>query len=221
MKVVTGIKFLAVVGAVALATASARANLIVNPGFEDPTPPTSFPVNGWALNTVNATAQITTGLPGGNVNSGNQAALLTITGNAPFEFVVTRTHPGVEIDPELQHTVSFWLKAVLPSGLPPLPNSSTTASVKVKGGTVAPPSLLLTASWEQYTYFASDLSYDPTDPTQVTFEFYGPMGTQFYFDDVNFAPVPEPGTLVAGALLLLPLGVRAFRALRKSREGTV
>jgi hypothetical protein len=31
------------------------------------------------------------------------------------------------------------------------------------------------------------------------------------------APVPEPATVVAGALMLLPLGVGAFRALRKER----
>lgn len=217
MKVVTGIKFLAVVGAVALATASVRANLIVNPGFEDPTPPTSFPVNGWALNSFNATVQMVTGditTGAGNVHSGNQAALLTATGTAPFEFVVTRTDPGIPITPGLQYMVSFWLKA--------LPAASTEASVKVKGNTGALPIFYPTESWAQYSYLTSPLS-SFANPTEVTFEFTGPMGTQFYFDDVSFsaAPVPEPGTLVAGALLLLPLGVRAVRMLRKSREGMV
>jgi len=218
MKVVTGIKFLAVVGAVALATASACANLIVNPGFEDPTPPTSFPVNGWALNSFNATVQIVTGeitTGAGKVHSGNQAALLTATGTAPFEFVVTRTDPGIPITPDgPQYLVSFWLKA--------LPAASTLASVKVKGNLGPLPIFYPTESWAQYSYLTSQLSAF-ANPTEVTFEFNGPMGTEFYFDDVSFspAPVPEPGTLVAGALLLLPLGVRAVRMLRKSREGMV
>lgn len=30
--------------------------------------------------------------------------------------------------------------------------------------------------------------------------------------------VPEPGTILAGALMLVPLGVGAVRALRKSRQ---
>jgi hypothetical protein len=34
---------------------------------------------------------------------------------------------------------------------------------------------------------------------------------------VSLAPVPEPTTMVAGALLLLPLGVGAIRSLRKER----
>jgi len=33
-----------------------------------------------------------------------------------------------------------------------------------------------------------------------------------------FVPVPEPSTLVAGALLLLPFGASTLRILRKSRK---
>ena len=42
------------------------------------------------------------------------------------------------------------------------------------------------------------------------FEFYG-TGTE------EIIPVPEPATVVAGALLLLPLGASAVRILRKNR----
>ena len=47
----------------------------------------------------------------------------------------------------------------------------------------------------------------------------GDLGTTIY--DVNgsflFTPVPEPTTMIAGALLLLPFGASTFRILRKSR----
>jgi hypothetical protein len=36
-------------------------------------------------------------------------------------------------------------------------------------------------------------------------------------DNVSLTPVPEATTMIAGALLLLPLGVSTFRILRKSR----
>jgi hypothetical protein len=32
-----------------------------------------------------------------------------------------------------------------------------------------------------------------------------------------WVPVPEPTTVLAGALMLLPLGIGAFRAVRKDR----
>lgn len=212
MKVVSGIKFLAVVGAVALATASVRANLIVNPGFED-----DSALTGWAMNSFSGTAQITTVADNvQNVHSGDQAALLIVTGPAPFLFVIGR-QVDVPVTTGLQYLVSFWLKAV---NEPPRP---TRASVTVKGDAGSQSSLpefYPTATWTQYSYLTLELS---SNPTELSFEFNGPVGTEFYFDDVNFspAPVPEPGTLVAGALLLLPLGVRAFRMLRKSREGRV
>ncbi len=34
------------------------------------------------------------------------------------------------------------------------------------------------------------------------------------------APVPEPTTMIAGALLLLPFGVSTLRVLRKSRKAS-
>jgi len=47
----------------------------------------------------------------------------------------------------------------------------------------------------------------------------GDLGDHFY--DVNadflFTPVPEPTTMLAGALLLLPFGASTFRILRRSR----
>ncbi|MHC1767915.1 MAG: hypothetical protein AB9869_27190 [Verrucomicrobiia bacterium] len=49
---------------------------------------------------------------------------------------------------------------------------------------------------------------------------YG-VSTDAYADNLSFvvAPVPEPTTMIAGALLLLPFGVSAIRRFRKNRTG--
>ena len=54
----------------------------------------------------------------------------------------------------------------------------------------------------------------PFDSAQVLWLISPPA---FHVSDVSYelAPVPEPGTLLAGALLLLPLGAPVFRRLRK------
>ena len=71
----------------------------------------------------------------------------------------------------------------------------------------------------------------PTSPTVTTVTYTGPSGT-FGFNllyaevdgapavlnvDLPFQPVPEPTTVIAGALLLLPFGVSTFRILRRNR----
>lgn len=204
MKFLTGIKLLTAVGA--LAAATARANLITNPGFEVPAAPAVFPITGWEMNSINGSAQVITGSLGGDVHSGDQAALLKVTGPGPFEFVVTRTTgPGIPVTLNTQYLVSFWLKA--------LPAASTTSSVKVKGNPGALPTFYPTDSWVQYTYLTAPLL---STPTEVQFEFNGPIGTQFYFDDVSMTAVPEPTTIIAGALLLLPFGASTIRFLRRN-----
>ena len=42
-------------------------------------------------------------------------------------------------------------------------------------------------------------------------------GNDFALDDISLTAVPEPATAMAGVLLLLPLGVSAFRIFRKHR----
>jgi hypothetical protein len=51
----------------------------------------------------------------------------------------------------------------------------------------------------------------PTDPRGQDFIFIAP-------DQENLQSVPEPATLVCGALLLLPLAASALRILRKRRK---
>ena len=62
---------------------------------------------------------------------------------------------------------------------------------------------------------------------QVTFDSFGGTqnpnyqgnGTHFVMDNltINAMPVPEASTMIAGMLLLLPLGASALRVLRKNR----
>jgi len=41
------------------------------------------------------------------------------------------------------------------------------------------------------------------------------QGNDFALDDISLVPVPEPTTMIAGALLLLPFGASTLRILRK------
>ncbi len=55
-----------------------------------------------------------------------------------------------------------------------------------------------------------DLKFSNTD--------YDYNDLQFVFQEVPTTAVPEPSTVVAGALLLLPFGVSTLRILRKARK---
>jgi hypothetical protein len=44
-----------------------------------------------------------------------------------------------------------------------------------------------------------------------------PDGNDFAVDDISLTAVPEPTTMIAGALLLLPFGASTLRMLRKRR----
>lgn len=57
------------------------------------------------------------------------------------------------------------------------------------------------------------LSYTWTSPTSLSQLVAGPTIVDNYTG--NLTTVPEPSTVVAGALLLLPFGAGAFRSLRK------
>jgi hypothetical protein len=52
-----------------------------------------------------------------------------------------------------------------------------------------------------------------------SFTFTGNFSTSTYMDEVRIicAPVPEPSTVISGALVLLPFGASALRKLRKDR----
>ena len=45
----------------------------------------------------------------------------------------------------------------------------------------------------------------------------GTSGTTFTVSQIQLVPIPEPTTMIAGALLLLPFGASTLRMLRKTR----
>jgi hypothetical protein len=80
-------------------------------------------------------------------------------------------------------------------------NSPTSLSFNVKwtGGTLSPESFVQNPKG---LFFISDIYFGQTGKTG---------------DVAAIAPVPEPTTMIAGALLLLPFGASTMRVLRKKR----
>jgi hypothetical protein len=79
--------------------------------------------------------------------------------------------------------------------------------VYATGGVGAAPSITFNYYLWDYTATGPDLPLNTYSPP-----IYGP---NFQFNVVT--PVPEPTTMVAGAMLLLPFGASTLRILRKSR----
>ncbi len=75
-----------------------------------------------------------------------------------------------------------------------------------------------------FTFLISGGTFDPNQIGNVTFQ-YGTSLTEGHYqgtpvlteDNHQGPPVPEPTTLIAGALLLLPFGASTLRLLRKNR----
>jgi len=67
----------------------------------------------------------------------------------------------------------------------------------------------------QWEYFSATFVAGPNQTTAMINQNTAYNGNDFALDDIDIAPVPEPSTVIAGALLLLPFGVSALRRLRK------
>ena len=63
------------------------------------------------------------------------------------------------------------------------------------------------------------LSYTfiPGKTLQTLVGINGPYSTPSFSGVISATAVPEPATIVAGALLLLPFGAGVFRSIRKNR----
>lgn len=85
----------------------------------------------------------------------------------------------------------------------------TGANSSIAGNSSHNPVILGTATF----YFTFSGTATENDITGVTFLF----GTGSDYSGSTLVPVPEPSTIVAGALLLLPLGMSAIRIMRKQR----
>jgi hypothetical protein len=66
-----------------------------------------------------------------------------------------------------------------------------------------------------FATFGVPVDYNPNQPDTYNFTLTASQGgTQIGSDSITVNSVPEPTTIVAGALMLLPLGIGALRTLR-------
>jgi hypothetical protein len=181
-----------------LAATSAQANLVLNGGFQGGTGGTP---TDWTLTPViggTVTAVTLVGAP-----SGDAAEMFAKSS----QYYTSDFYQNITL-PTGPESVSFWVD---------VPSGGGTLSVNFSDAT---PDLMDTginagSGWQQYNFI-----YTPTDPTVTpTIEFDWNSASQniAYIDNVSVTPVPEPTTMVAGAMLLLPFWMSTLRMLRKSR----
>jgi hypothetical protein len=206
----------AVIGVGLLAGTVAHANLIINPSFEDADLTSgnndgggswdyfyndSNPLPGWTstvgtipLEVGLATVYGVTGYDGNNVMELDSTVNVAVNQNLV-------TAGGT-------YQLSFLY--ALRSGVDP---ASGTMEVYWDGNLVAslsPTSSVMTLYATSVTATGSDiLQFDGTGISDS----YGAI-----LDNVSLTAVPEPTTMIAGALLLLPFGASTFRILRKNRK---
>ncbi len=68
-----------------------------------------------------------------------------------------------------------------------------------------------TTTWTLHTHF---VNLSGINPTQLLINWLDGNASA-YIDDISLVAVPEPTTVIAGALLLLPVGLSAVRSIRK------
>jgi hypothetical protein len=172
-----------------LATTPATAGLVSNGGFEND------------LNPLTDWSGLNSGRTMADANSGSWAGVI----NPPAGSLLQLDLPLID---GVQYTLSFYAKD---SGNGLLQGLAVTVGEDLLG-TINP-----TTSWQQYSFnfTADDLPILNTFPLLLGWASGIPATRSVYIDDVSFAAVPEPTTIVAGALLLLPFGLSAVRRFRK------
>ena len=87
------------------------------------------------------------------------------------------------------------------------------SSLATVSSTVYSYSYLGPAAWKKRSLELSDLVAGTYTVS------YSPGTSYTFLDNVSLdaTPVPEPPTIIAGALLLLPIGITILRALRQTR----
>jgi len=72
--------------------------------------------------------------------------------------------------------------------------------------------------WNQFTATFTATAAEAGLPLITIFDSqFAASGNDFALDNISLTAVPEPTTMVAGAMLLLPFGISTLRMLRKSR----
>ena len=204
----TNLGFLAIACGSFLTAFPLRANLVQDPGFESQVQPTSAAdptTSPWTRNAVSAITLTTSSYW---VHSGIEG-LAFEPGSDDLLTQNLATQAGQD------YSISFWLRdGGTPNVFSLLWNGSTIA-------TLGPPVLTVNGNWEQFTYYATATGTSTVLGFEVT------PGESTYtpaLDDVDVeaftplgGPVPEPATIFAGVLLMLPLGLSTLRRLFAKR----
>jgi hypothetical protein len=187
MRRTLAVKLVTVASVCVLAALSAHANLVINGGFE------TGAFSPWTAGGVPGPPTITA-VPA-DVHSGTYAAELN-----PFFGAISQSVPIVG---GTTYSLDFWVKADGVGTLTVTLDSVTVDSLLFVGAT----------AYTHHTY----ASVTPLATGTLNFA-WSDGGTQHAFlDDVNLAAVPEPTTMIAGAMLLLPFGASTLRFMRKAR----
>jgi hypothetical protein len=181
---------LLVAGSLAASSAHASLNLVVNGGFE------TGDFTGWTPVAVSFPIYIVNTAP--FVHSGNYAAQIAGYSDGPDTLSQTiTTAPGQD------YALNFWRY---------IDDGGNTTSLVVKWDNTVVYSELNTGPFETYQGISATVVGTGSD----TLEFVCANDpSETYLDDVSVTAVPEPTTLVSGALMLLPFGSSVARKLRK------
>ncbi len=174
----------AVAAAATLLAIPAQANLVVNGNFESGNTGWSFSPNA-AI--INGPVQ---------AHTGNYYAELGPAIGGINQSISSPTGPGAG-----QYWLSFWAKDTGASG------SSQTVGVFLQNQVIE--NFDPTTTWTMHTKLVTLAA----GSAQLLINWLDGNASA-YIDDISLVAVPEPTTMIAGALLLLPFGLSTVRFLR-------
>jgi hypothetical protein len=214
-----------------MAVLPAQANLVMNGNFNSGT-------NDWTKTSSGGGFVISqTGISGGgNINSDDA----TLTGGSAG--VSAAAQLSIPLTPGQVYALTF-SAFVLPPATPGLNPSDPTgygqtanangiltvdqlvvdldgAPAQTIGASQLSTSTFISGGYDTYTLYFTDVS----SPGSLSFTWYssdisgsGSEQQVVNLDDVSLVPVPEPTTVIAGVLLLLPFGASTLRILNRNR----
>lgn len=193
----------------------AFANLVVDGDFE------TLPLSASWQYSLSSTVQMVDFSMGHNGSSWFVHMLgLVYDGPPPPPYSPATMSQAVTLQSGMTYELSFWAHG--DNVTTTYNGGGLTVSISSAPGTFFLASSSLTSGsptdWKQYT-----TTFTPTGSGTLLFSYQdsenglngGAVGRGIYLDDITLNAVPEPGTVMAGLLLLLPLGASGLRVLRK------
>ena len=206
----------------------ASANLVITGNFESgsarftsdyksATPGLPAPISGnhntmWDEGTytvyknIQATHELWTYGPAGDHTTGTGNMMIVNGATTPNQTVWAGSLSSSLIAGQT-YSLSAWVANIYPQSPPEL---VFTVGGNPVGGTVT---FADKGVWQQFSAtFVATGSASPQLMTDINLQ---ASGNDFVLDDISVTAVPEPTTVLAGALLLLPFGVSTIRSLRR------